>query len=411
MRYVTRSIRVILALIPGDEGTDVAEGFIDWASLTEVANAYRSDMRSIYRWSGVCSLEVTCGLVHGKQLKVLPSPARRPMATKGPHDVLRTAITEYVDSSQPLSAAGDRRVAEVIEWAVESAAPLRELATLCMRDPDAVYGPRCGFDEWLSTALGPNAEATGLRVGGLFDMTFSRPLAVILQVTEHELEQAWQASRNTTALNQQGGLFDLVKSVYVLSIMFRGRYHDLAARELGLQVLHHPVRAPALPAMLDIPDKSAVYSITNSERYMAQLLWASGFTERKHEARIGLWAENVRLARMAIQIESIDVPQRSSEDRALETAVDAARRIGVRTHAKVLNECVELVLAIGTGTLSSFVINGWTDMYVTLGTYFIGRHENVGDRVMRSTFERRRRLKRLAEMPGRITVQFDRPFS
>lgn len=385
----------------------MAEGFIDWASLTEVANSYQGDMRSVYRWSNVCSLEVTCGLVHGQQLKVLPSPASRRMVTKGPHDVLRAAITEYVDSSQPLSAAEDGRAVEVNEWAVANAATLRELAELCVRDPDAVYGPACGFHEWLSTALGSNAEATGLRVGGLFDMTFARPLAAILQVSERELKQAWQTSRNTATLKQHGELFDLVKSAYVLSIMFRGRYHDLAARELDLQVLHHPVRTPALPELPDTPVPAAVYTVTNSERFMAQLLWASGFTERQHEARIRLWAENVRLVRMAIQAESVDLPQRSSEDRALETAVDAARRVGVRTHAKVLNECVEMVLAIGTGALSSFVINGWPDMYVTIGTYFIGRHENIGGRVTRLTFENRRRLTRLAEMPGRITAQFD----
>jgi hypothetical protein len=59
------------------------------------------------------------------------------------------------------------------------------------------------------------------------------------------------------------------------------------------------------------------------------------------------------------------------------------------------------------GALSSFVVNGWPDMYVTLGTYIASRKEDLGDRAARVTFENRRRLKRLAETPGRITPSFE----
>jgi hypothetical protein len=69
---------------------------------------------------------------------------------------------------------------------------------------------------------------------------------------------------------------------------------------------------------------------------MAQLLWASAFSERRHDARIRLWADNVRLVRMAVRAEEIDLPQRASEDRALGTAVDAARRAGVRTYSRLI---------------------------------------------------------------------------
>jgi len=139
---------------------------------------------------------------------------------------------------------------------------------------------------------------------------------------------------------------------------------------------------------------------------MAQLLWASGFAERKHHERIRLWAGNVRLVRMAIRAEVIDLPQRSSEDRALDTAVDAARRAGVRTHSRLIADCADLMLAMGVGALSSFVVNGWPDMYVTLGTYIASRKEDLGDRAARMTFENRRRLRRLAEVPGRITPRY-----
>ena len=384
----------------------MADGFIDWASLTEVANSYRGNMRSSYLWSALASIQVTCGIVHGTQLKVLPNPSNRGMVTKGPHDVLRAAVTEYVDSTRPPQSVSDRRRADVSRWAQENAGDIRTLVRRCMSNPDSVYGPRCGFSEWLSTALGDNLEATKLRIGGLFDISFSKPLATILEITEEELSDVWWRSDDASLPREQSELRELAKSAHVLSIMFRGRFHDVVARETNLQVLHHPVRMPLLPALEN--DSIAVpHDVTNSERFMAQLLWASGFSERSHDTRIRLWAENVRLVRLAVQAEMIDLPQRASEDRALETAVDGARQAGVRTHAKLIDECADLVIAMGFGALSSFVVNGWPDMYVTIGTYVASKKENLGQRATRTVLENRRRLRQLAETSGRITVRFD----
>ena len=384
----------------------MAEGFIDWASLTEVANSYRGDMRSAYRWSAVCAVEVTCAIVHGEQLKVLPSGSDRMTTTRGPHDVLRAAVTEYVDSSESLDAGSIQRVANVNDWATDNSADLRVIIGHCLASPDVVYGRGSQFDQWLSFALGPNLEATGLRVGGLFDLNFAAPLATIMEISEDELRQIWRTTQEMSALVRSGELLELVKAAHVLSIMLRGRYHDLTAQEYGRQVLHHPVRRPVLPVLTG-PAVPVPYEVTNSEHMMAQLLWASGFAERKHHERIRLWAENVRLVRMAIRAEFIDLPQRSSDDRALDTAVDAAKRAGVRTYSRLIADCADLMLAMGVGALSSFVVNGWPDMYVTLGTYIASRKEDLGDRAARVTLENRRRLKRLAETPGRITPRFE----
>jgi hypothetical protein len=94
------------------------------------------------------------------------------------------------------------------------------------------------------------------------------------------------------------------------------------------------------------------------------------------------------------------------EDRALDTAVNAARRAGIRTHSTLIDDGMDLIVALGVGALSSFVVNGWPDMYLTLGTYVASKKQDVGERVMRATLENRRRLKHLAETPGRITTHF-----
>lgn len=387
----------------------MADGFIDWASLTEVANSYHASIRDAYRWSAMASIEVTCGLVHGRQLKVLPSPARGPITTRGPHDVLRAAVTEYVDSTQPTQETIDKRLKDVDIWARRNSTQVREKLLLCMSNPDMIYGPSCGFDAWLETALGANAEATGLRVGGLFDMTFSRALSKVLSINEKDLKKAWSESANINSLPRVGELAETVRSAYVLSILLRGRYHDLVAREMELQVMHHPMRTAILPTLPQPADAPLVYSVTNSERFMAHLLWAGSFGERKQTDRIQLWAENVRRVRLAVLNEEIDLPQRSSDDRAIRTAVDAARKAGIRTHAKLIDDGVDLAVALGIGALSSFVVNGWPDMYVTLATYVASKKQDVGERLMRPTYENRRRLRHLGELPGRIIPNFVRP--
>nr|WSY54595.1 hypothetical protein OG999_33635 [Streptomyces sp. NBC_00886] len=104
--------------------------------------------------------------------------------------------------------------------------------------------------------------------------------------------------------------------------------------------------------------------------------------------------------------EEIDLPQKASDDQALRTAVEAARRVGIRTHRQLIDDGVDLAIALGVGALSSFVVNGWPDMYVTVATYATSKKRDIGERLMGPTFENRRRLKNLAELPGRINPNF-----
>ena len=384
----------------------MAQGFIDWASLTEVANSYAGPMRDAYRWSAVSSIQATCGIVHGRQFRVLPSPGSRRLATKGPHDILRTAVTDLIDSTQLPADAVDRTAAEVSHWAQGNTTQLREIVDTCMSDPDALYGMRCGFDQWLATALGANREATTLRVGGLFDLSLRAPLSAVLEVSDQELVRAWEHSSEAATLGTDSDLYVLVSRAHVLSILLRGRYHDLVARNAGIQVMHHPVRAPMLPELSEVDLPPVPYELTNSERFMAQLLWASGFAERDVDRRIRLWSDNVRLVRTAVLAEMIDLPHRTSESRALDTAVDAARNAGVRAHSRLVDDAIDLLLAAGVGALTSFVVNGWPDMLTTLASYAGSRKEQLGARVAKQVLDSNRRLKHLAETPGRVTGRF-----
>ena len=66
-----------------------------------------------------------------------------------------------------------------------------------------------------------------------------------------------------------------------------------------------------------------------------------------------------------------------------------------------------MMLAMGVGALSSFVVNGWPDMYVTLGAYVASKKEDLGERTASAIYANRRRLRQLADVPGRITARYD----
>jgi hypothetical protein len=107
--------------------------------------------------------------------------------------------------------------------------------------------------------------------------------------------------------------------------------------------------------------------------------------------------------------EMIDRPHRTSETRALDTAVDAARNAGVRAHSRLVDDGIDLLLAAGVGALTSFVVNGWPDMVATLAAYAGSRKEQLGARVAKQVFDSNRRLRHLAETPGRVTGRFTPP--
>ena len=69
----------------------------------------------------------------------------------------------------------------------------------------------------------------------------------------------------------------------------------------------------------------------------------------------------------------------------------------------------DFAFAFGIGMLSSFTVDGWLDMALSMATYAASRRTKVGDRVADVAYKRRRRLMNLAEAPGRIVRNYDFP--
>lgn len=86
--------------------------------------------------------------------------------------------------------------------------------------------------------------------------------------------------------------------------------------------------------------------------------------------------------------------------------MDTARKAGVRAHSRLIDDAVDLLVAAGVGVLTSFVVNGWPDMIATLGAYAGSHREKLGARLAEQALDNGRRLRRLAETPGRVTGRF-----
>jgi hypothetical protein len=77
--------------------------------------------------------------------------------------------------------------------------------------------------------------------------------------------------------------------------------------------------------------------------------------------------------------------------------------LGIRTHARMLDEIADVTVAGGLGYLTSFVLTRWVDAAIAAGTYVAAKSQALGTRAGHWTFERSRRLERLAaSSPGRV---------
>ena len=69
----------------------------------------------------------------------------------------------------------------------------------------------------------------------------------------------------------------------------------------------------------------------------------------------------------------------------------------------MFDEVADVTISGGLGYLTSFVLTGWTDVAIAAGTYIAAKSQELGTRVGRLAFERRKRIERLASSsPGRV---------
>jgi hypothetical protein len=206
-------------------------------------------------------------------------------------------------------------------------------------------------------------------------------------------------------------LFVIIWNAYLVDLLIRGRYHDEAARleaarlrggrsSRGGLVLHHPARNPVLR---QFSGSQTRYEVTSTDRAFSNILLAGALAERNQQKRIDLWLENVFIARKAARSGELNFDAQNDDQVAERIAVEQAKSLGIRTHARMFDEVTDVTLSGGLGYLTSFVLTGWTDVAIAAGTYIVAKSQELGTRVGGLAFERRKRLERLASSsPGRV---------
>jgi hypothetical protein len=108
-------------------------------------------------------------------------------------------------------------------------------------------------------------------------------------------------------------------------------------------------------------------------------------------------------ARNAVSAGIVDLYPRDALEVALDIAVRAAKQLDVRTHSERIDKVIDAAIAAGVTTVTSFTLLDWQGLIAGLLSYAVADRINVGEFVARAWFERRQRLRDLAEAePGRV---------
>jgi hypothetical protein len=395
----------------------MATGTIDSSTLYELIHLFRArGMADTSAWTWRCGIEVTNVLIHGRQLSIAHTP--KLLRYPGFWGHIQEKLidqTDFLVPPQDIQRAA-RRI--VNDWAFTSdgARLLRECIDSTRYDSKDEQ-TRESFIRYQESMI----VHTWPALVGPHEIFETRNIPAISHATgisKAELTQAHKASKDGRNLRRfaddpsfDNELLVIVWRAFLGDLLIRGRYHDEAARMQaartrdgapgrGGQVLHHPARNPVLS---QLPGSQTRYRVTNTDRAFANILLAGALAESTQSRRIDLWLENVLTARRSAVRRGLDFRSQDDDQVAERVAAEQARSLGIRTHARMLDEIADVTVAAGLGYLTSFVLTGWPDVAIGSGAYLGSKSKAIGTRIGTWTFERHRRLERLASSsPGRV---------
>jgi hypothetical protein len=248
-------------------------------------------------------------------------------------------------------------------------------------------------------------EDQASRLGGAFDARFAAMLAAVLNVPIGELNSlqlttsSSQGLRKTYSRLMSSELGMLLAKSYAVSLLIRGRYHEYLAQAMDQQIIHHPMRDGVLPRARTETE----YGVSNVIPHLCAIALGCGRRERVLDARIKAWASAVEVLRRGILNGDINVANQKTADRAVQTAVDGASRSGLDVSSRRIRVFMDLVVAAGLTSVSSFGLAPWESFLVGIGGSALAEYTHVS-RAAASRIGAKRRLTELAKGPGgRVT--------
>lgn len=385
------------------------EGYIDSASVQEVVAVFNfKRLKDAYNWACNTALEVTCILFNATHLKVAPGPSfyRAPSGLYGHllQSLSDIVIAEHVNYLSP--ETHQKALRNTKRWATRNHKKV-------VRVYKQLESDKVNFQRWLDRSITDAWVGHAKMLGGLFDKTLIPQISRVLDIPESDLYDIFQLSCDLDVVESyvkrrpDNDVFKIMQQAFTIAALLRGRYHDYVAKELPLQIMHHPIRAK--PVLLNLQGKPKTeFMVSNTEQYLSMIILGGAFAEKTRENRISCWAENVRKVRNAVFNQAIDLRPKSYDEVAENHAVEIAQRLNIRTYPQFIEQAFDVAVAMSVGILTSFVLTGWESLTTSSVTYLVSDRKKFGKRVA-SLSGTQNRLHDLAKFnPGRVESAWEK---
>lgn len=300
----------------------MTNAIIDSSTLYELIHLSRERrVAETSAWTWRCSSDVTCALIHGRQLGIAHTP--KLALYPGLWGYIQRHLSDQTQIAAPSIQTQRHARAITDNWAVSDEGVRllrRSIAPAYYRTKSpyvqrsfARYQENMMVHTWPFLA-GPHE---------IFEKQNIRAISRVLEISQRELREVHRSSKDVRMLRRfarapssDDDLFSILWNAFLIDLLIRGRYHDEAARLEGGQVLHHPARGPILRRLSGNSNK---YDMTSSDRALSNIILAGALAERTQQRRMDLWLEGVFKARKAAQCGSLGFVDRG-DDRAAERA-------------------------------------------------------------------------------------------
>jgi hypothetical protein len=290
-----------------------------------------------------------------------------------------------------------------------------------MENPDALAGayrnlagePR--FRRWLDAAQEYGWEEPMQRKGALFDGEFVPVFAALRTETLaglderglNELSDETKEWEQVRRLRSRGGR-QLIRlsTLYVLSAIVRGRFHESLAVGSVPHLMQHMIRRSDEVGLPVDPTKRVDFPVGPTSACLAALICAAAFEAgQTSQARIDKWSELIEAARrnlapMTLKDRAALLREREPEDwdAAARIASRAAKTLELRTRSSATHKVVEVLVTAGIGLLLTLAKNPWVG--VAGGVAWEAR--GLSRRLAYRALEPESRFLTRAQMPGRL---------
>lgn len=372
----------------------LSKGYIDSASFHMLVLALRNGKPSQWSsWMWETTQYVTCALWALPTFAIPPDPSPHHGAGGSYGQLLKelSVVFRGIDYTDPKALKQTR------QWARKD--PKRRLA-LCR---NVQSDPR--FMQWVDSYISFFWVRHSLMHGALFTAEFIPELSLMLECSRDDLKKVHELSAVQSQVAKWSKKrpntedFQLAVDAFCITTLLRGRYHDYAARNTGMHIMHHPMREPMLRKI----KRSDLFGISNTQQYVTNILVAAALKQTGIKARIHSWACNVLKVRSALADGRLDLRSKDRDDVALKSALDAVKKSGVEVHPRSLETLIDILLGLSVGALTGFTLASWLGVPSGAAASIVARVTGTPKKIVRGGYRTRLNLRRLARArAGRV---------